>query len=194
MNLSVGFGYDIHRFKRGRKLYLGGVEIPHPAGLLGHSDGDCLIHALIDALQGACGEKDIGWLFPDTDPAYKGIRSTELLKRVAGRLRRRKLEVLNVDAVVVAQAPQLAPFVDRMKDVVGPILGIRRERLGIKAKTNEGIGLVGRGQAVACWVAALIGKKGGKRIKKEAVRGSKREREQPLKERELSGGRGLIDL
>jgi 2-C-methyl-D-erythritol 2,4-cyclodiphosphate synthase len=160
---SVGFGYDIHQFKKGRKLYLGGVEIPHPAGLLGHSDGDCLIHALIDALLGACGENDIGRLFPDTDPAYKDIQSTELLKRVAGRLWRKKLEVLNVDAVVVAQAPQLAPFIDKMKTVVCPILRLSREQLGIKAKTNEGIGLVGRGKAVACWAVALIGKKGGKK-------------------------------
>lgn len=164
MNPNVGFGYDIHRFKRGRKLYLGGVEIPHPAGLLGHSDGDCLIHALIDALLGACGERDIGRLFPDTDPVYKDIRSTELLKRVAGRLRRRNLEVLNVDTVVVAQAPQLAPFIDRMKAVVCSLLSLPRERLGIKAKTNEGIGLVGRGEAVACWVVALIGEKGGKKV------------------------------
>ena len=163
MNHSVGFGYDIHRFKRGRKLYLGGVEIPHPAGLVGHSDGDCLIHALIDALLGSCGEKDIGRLFPDMDMAYKDIRSTELLRRVAGRLRRKKLEVLNVDAVVVAQTPQLAPFIDRMKATICPLLGLPRERLGIKAKTNEGIGLVGRGEAVACWVVALIGEKRGKK-------------------------------
>ena len=164
MNPNVGFGYDIHRFKRGRKLYLGGVEIPHPAGLVGHSDGDCLIHALIDALLGACGEKDIGRLFPDTDAAYKDIRSTELLRRVAGRLRRKKLEVVNVDAVVVTQTPQLAPFIDRMKATICPLLSLPRERLGIKAKTNEGIGLVGRGEAVACWVVALIGEKGGKKV------------------------------
>ncbi len=163
MSPNVGFGYDIHRFKKGRKLYLGGVEIPHPAGLLGHSDGDCLIHALIDALLGACGERDIGRLFPDTDAAYRDIRSTELLKRVAGRLRRKRLKVLNVDAVVVAQAPQLAPFIDRMKAAVCPLLSLPRERLGIKAKTNEGIGLVGRGEAVACWVVVLIGKKSGKK-------------------------------
>jgi 2-C-methyl-D-erythritol 2,4-cyclodiphosphate synthase len=160
---NVGIGYDIHRFKKGRRLYLGGTEIPHPAGLLGHSDGDCLIHALIDALLGACGERDIGQIFPDTDPAYKDIRSTELLRLVAGRLRRKRLEVLNVDAVVVAQAPHLAPFIDSMKANICLILGLPRERLGIKAKTNEGIGLVGRGEAVACWAVALIRKKRGKK-------------------------------
>ncbi|MDH7513219.1 MAG: 2-C-methyl-D-erythritol 2,4-cyclodiphosphate synthase [Clostridiales bacterium] len=163
MNPNVGFGYDIHRFKKGRKLYLGGVEIPHPAGLVGHSDGDCLIHALIDALLGASGDVDIGRLFPDTGPDYKDIRSTELLKRVAGRLRRKKLEVLNVDAVIVAQAPRLAPFVDKMKAVLCPLLRLPSERLGIKAKTNEGIGLVGREKAVACWVVVLVGRKRGER-------------------------------
>ncbi len=163
---NVGFGYDIHRFKKGRRLYLGGIEIPHSAGLIGHSDGDCLIHALIDALLGACGEKDIGRLFPDTDPAYKNVRSTELLKQAAGRLRRKMLEVLNVDVVVVAQGPRLAPFIERMKTVICPLLGLSRKRLGIKAKTNEGLGLIGRGGAVACWAVVLIGKKGGKRHKK----------------------------
>ncbi len=162
MNPNVGFGYDIHRFKKGRKLYLGGIEIAHPAGLVGHSDGDCLIHALIDALLGASGDVDIGRLFPDTDPEYKDIRSTELLKRVAGRLRRKKLEVFSIDAVVVAEAPRLAPFVDQMKSVLCPLLRLPRGRLGIKAKTNEGIGLVGRGSAVACWVVVLVGGKKGK--------------------------------
>ena len=118
MNIKVGFGYDIHRLAKGRDLYLGGVKIPHPSGLLGHSDGDCLVHALIDALLGAAGEPDIGRLFPDTDPKYKGIRSPVLLADVVSRLRRRGKRVVNADAVVVAQAPKLAAHIEAMKEAL----------------------------------------------------------------------------
>lgn len=155
--LRIGIGYDIHRLRKGRRLYLGGVEIPYSAGLVGHSDGDCLIHALIDALLGALGEPDIGRLFPDKDPAYRDIRSTVLLARVMERLKKKRMKILNVDVVVVTEKPTLAPHVDRMKAALSPILGIRRDRIGIKAKTNEGIGIIGRGQAVACWAAVLLG-------------------------------------
>ncbi|MBM3284521.1 MAG: 2-C-methyl-D-erythritol 2,4-cyclodiphosphate synthase [Candidatus Aminicenantes bacterium] len=163
MTFKIGVGYDIHRLRKGRKFYLGGVEIPHPAGLMGHSDGDCLIHAVVDALLGAMGEPDIGRLFPDTDPAWRDIRSTELLAQVMERLRRKKIEILNIDAVVIAQKPKLAPYVDRMKEVLSPILGVPQGCIGIKAKTNEGMGLIGRNQAVACWAVALIQKKGERR-------------------------------
>jgi len=163
LNIKIGFGYDIHRLEKGRKLYLGGVEIPHPSGLVGHSDGDCLVHAIIDALLGALGEGDIGQVFPDSELEFKGIRSTELLKGVMARLRRKKMAVLNVDSVIVAQAPKLAPFTGRMKDVLAPILGISIDNLGIKAKTNEGLGLIGQEKAVACWAAALVGGKRGKK-------------------------------
>jgi 2-C-methyl-D-erythritol 2,4-cyclodiphosphate synthase len=159
----VGFGYDIHRLSKGRDLYLGGIKIPHPAGLLGHSDGDCLVHALIDALLGAAGEPDIGRLFPDTDPKYRGIRSTRLLGDVVLRLRRRGKRIANADAVVVAQAPKLAPHVGAMKDALCPVLGIDRVSLGIKAKTNEGLGLIGREKAVACWAVVLVEEKAGKK-------------------------------
>lgn len=155
MKIRIGFGYDIHRLSEGRPLYLGGVEIRHPAGLVGHSDGDCLIHALIDALLGAAGEGDIGRRFPDTDPKFKGIRSTELLREVMRGLRGRA-KVLNADIVVVAQAPKLAPHVEAMKERLCPILGIAEDALGIKAKTNEGLGLIGRERAVACWAAVLL--------------------------------------
>jgi 2-C-methyl-D-erythritol 2,4-cyclodiphosphate synthase len=163
LNTKIGIGYDIHRLVRGRKLYLGGVDIPHPLGLAGHSDGDCLVHAIIDALLGAAGEGDIGQLFPDSGPAYKGIRSAVLLRRVMARLERRKLEVLNVDTVIVAEAPLLAPYAGKMKKALCPILHITPADMGIKAKTNEGLGLVGKGTAVACWAVALVGKKEAKR-------------------------------
>lgn len=157
--LRIGVGYDIHRLRRGRKLYLGGVEIPHSAGLVGHSDGDCLTHAVIDALLGALGEPDIGRLFPDTDPAYRDIRSTVLLARVMERLKKKRRKILNVDIVVVTEKPRLAPHVDGMKAALSPILGVRRDRIGIKAKTNEGVGIIGRGQAIACWAVVLIEEK-----------------------------------
>ncbi len=163
MDVKIGIGYDIHRLIKGRKLFLGGVEIPHPLGLAGHSDGDCLVHALIDALLGAAGEGDIGQLFPDSDPAYKGIRSAVLLRRVVARLKRRKLEVLNIDTVIVAEAPLLGPYAGKMKKVLCPILHVTTADIGIKAKTNEGLGQVGRRKAVACWAVALIGNKEEKR-------------------------------
>jgi 2-C-methyl-D-erythritol 2,4-cyclodiphosphate synthase len=159
----IGFGYDVHRLAGGRPLYLGGVEIPHLAGLAGHSDGDALIHALIDALLGAAGEDDIGCLFPDTEPEFKGIRSTELLSRVMDRLRGRRLEVLCVDSVIVAEAPLLAGHSGRMKETLSPILGLPVSRIGIKAKTNEGLGPIGEKKAVACWAVALVGEKRGKK-------------------------------
>jgi 2-C-methyl-D-erythritol 2,4-cyclodiphosphate synthase len=156
LGTRIGIGYDIHRLVKGRALRLGGVEIPHPAGLLGHSDGDALIHAVIDALLGAAGQGDIGRLFPDTDPEYRGIPSSELLRRVMLRLRRRKMGVLHIDTVIVAQSPRIAPHVEAMKDALCPILSIPRDSLGIKAKTNEGLGLLGRERAIACWAVALV--------------------------------------
>lgn len=155
MKYKIGLGYDLHRLKRGRKLFLGGLEIPFSKGLAGHSDGDCLIHAIIDALLGALGERDIGQLFPDSDPKYKDIRSTELLKEVMAQLKRRKLEVIHVDSVVVAEEPKLGSYLSRMKGILCPILRIDRNDLGIKAKTNEGMGLIGQKQAIACWAVVL---------------------------------------
>jgi 2-C-methyl-D-erythritol 2,4-cyclodiphosphate synthase len=163
LKTKIGLGYDIHRLSKGRDLYLGGVRISHPAGLLGHSDGDCLVHALIDALLGAAGEPDIGRLFPDTDPKYKGVRSTELLAGVIRRLRRRGRRIVNADVVVVAQAPKLAPHIEAMKDCLCPILEVTRAGLGIQAKTNEGLGLIGRERAIACWAVVLVEEKAGKK-------------------------------
>ncbi len=159
MKIKAGIGYDIHRLERGRRLFLGGVEVDFPKGLKGHSDGDCLVHAMIDALLGSVGEKDIGQIFPDSEPRYKNIRSTELLKDVVDRLRKKNVEIVNVDSVIVAEAPQLAPHIPRMKDVLCPILGIGSASLGIKAKTNEGLGDIGQGKAIAAWVQALVREK-----------------------------------
>ena len=159
MDLRIGFGYDIHRLQGGRKLFLGGLEIPHSQGLFGHSDGDGLIHAIIDALLGALGEGDIGRHFPDSEAEYKNIRSTELLKRVMRRLESKKMKIIHLDTVIVAEAPNLSPCIDKIKKALAPLLGITELNLGIKAKTNEGIGLVGREKAMAFWAAVLIGEK-----------------------------------
>ncbi len=158
MKHRIGIGYDIHRLVAGRKLFLGGTEVPFGKGLLGHSDGDVIIHAVIDALLGALGEGDIGRLFPDTDPRYEGIRSLELLIRVAARLKKKRARIVNIDTVIIAQAPKLGPYINNMKKALAPILGLDREDLGIKAKTNEGLGPVGQGRAMACWAVALLKK------------------------------------
>jgi len=159
LKVRAGLGYDIHRLEEGRKLFLGGGEVDFPKGLRGHSDGDCLIHAVIDALLGASGEGDIGRLFPDEDPQYEGMRSTEMLRRVMARIREKKMEILNIDSVIVAEKPKLAAYIPRMKNVLCPILEVAEDDLGIKAKTNEGLGSVGREEAIACWAQALVRKK-----------------------------------
>ncbi len=158
MEIRAGLGYDIHRLEEGRRLFLGGVEIEFGKGLRGHSDGDCLIHAIIDALLGAAGMDDIGQHFPDSDPQYKDVRSTELLKKVVGLMRERKVEIVNVDSIVIAEAPKLGPYIPRMKKTLGPILGMREDDLGIKAKTNEGMGAIGKGEAIAAWAQVLVRK------------------------------------
>ena len=157
--IRCGLGYDLHRLAPGRTLFLGGIEVPHTAGLLGHSDGDALVHALIDAILGAMGEGDIGGLFPDRDPRYKDIRSTELLRDVCARLKKKRLAVLHADAVVVAERPKLGPHFPAMKAALAPLLGLPPDGLGLKAKTNEGLGLIGRGRAIACWATVLVGPK-----------------------------------
>ena len=153
---KIGFGYDIHRLEAGRRLVLGGIDIPHGAGLLGHSDGDALVHAVIDALLGALGEGDIGTLFPDTDERFRGARSVGLLEAVMGRLRERGGAVVNVDAVVVAEEPKIGPHAAAMKAALAPVLGVPAGALGIKAKTNEGLGPVGEKKAIACYAVALV--------------------------------------
>ena len=152
----TGIGYDIHRLEEGRRLVLGGVEVPHTKGLLGHSDGDALIHAVIDALLGAMGEKDIGQCFPDTNPAFKNIQSTELLESVAIQLKQRDYEVVNVDSIIIAEEPKLTPHIPGMKSILCPILGLGLKDLGIKAKTREGMGDIGQGLAIEAWATVTI--------------------------------------
>ncbi|MCK4494887.1 MAG: 2-C-methyl-D-erythritol 2,4-cyclodiphosphate synthase [Candidatus Aminicenantes bacterium] len=156
MKIKTGLGYDIHKLEERRKLFLGGIEIPYRKGLLGHSDGDCLIHAIIDALLGAMGDKDIGQIFPDTDPKYKDIRSTELLNRIVSQLDGKNAEILNIDSIILAEEPHLSSYIPRMKEILCPILQIGQEDLGIKAKTNEGLGVIGQGEAIAAWAQVLI--------------------------------------
>jgi 2-C-methyl-D-erythritol 2,4-cyclodiphosphate synthase len=152
----IGFGYDIHRLESGRRLILGGTEVPFSAGLFGHSDGDALVHAVIDAVLGAIGEGDIGGHFPDTDPLTEGARSTGLLARVMDLVRSRGGEIVNVDSVIVAEEPKMGPHIPAMKAALCPLLGLPPSSLGIKAKTNEGLGPVGEKRAIACYAIVLI--------------------------------------
>ncbi len=154
--MRAGIGYDLHRLVEGRKLVLGGVEIPFEKGLLGHSDGDVLLHAIIDALLGAAGLPDIGTHFPPDDPQYEGISSLLLLEQAKKLVEERDFRIRNVDATIVAEEPRLAPFSGRIKQRVAQTLGIPEASVGIKAKTNEGLGLVGKGEAIACFAVALL--------------------------------------
>jgi 2-C-methyl-D-erythritol 2,4-cyclodiphosphate synthase len=159
LEIRAGLGYDIHRLEEGRRLFLGGVEIDFTKGLRGHSDGDCLIHAIIDALLGAAGKGDIGQHFPDSDPQIKDVRSTELLKKVMGLIKERNMVILSVDSIVIAEEPKLGPYIPKMKETLGPILGVGQDGLGIKAKTNEGMGVIGEGEAIAAWAQVLVREK-----------------------------------
>ena len=158
MKIKVGFGFDVHQLQEGRKLVLGGVEIPHVKGALGHSDADVVIHALCDALLGAAGLKDIGYYFPDTDDAFKNIDSTILLARVIELLEERNYIVGNADISLVLEKPKIKPHIDLMKDRLAPILKISTEDISIKATTNEKLGYVGREEGVAAYAVVLIQK------------------------------------
>ena len=153
--MMVGIGYDVHRFTEGRKLILGGVEVPHDKGLEAHSDGDVLLHAVMDALLGACGMGDIGIHFPDTDDRYRNASSMDLLRSVREKMGREGYEPLNVDTVIVAQAPRMAPYTEFMKINIAEALALHPARVNVKATTTEGLGFEGRkegisAQAVAC--------------------------------------------
>lgn len=156
MKIKIGIGYDIHRLQTGRKLFLGGTEIPFSKGLIGHSDGDCLVHAIIDAVLGAVGEGDIGRLFPDTDPQYRDMRSTKLLENVMSQVREINGKIRHIDCIIIAESPKIGPHIDRIKKTLCPILKIEANDLGVKAKTNEGIGPVGKGEAIAAIAQALL--------------------------------------
>jgi 2-C-methyl-D-erythritol 2,4-cyclodiphosphate synthase len=155
----IGIGTDIHRVVEGRKLMLCGVYVPYPAGLAGHSDGDVGLHAVIDALLGATGMGDIGTLFPDTDPALKDADSKELLFTVKERLEEKKWEVVNVDLTIHTEEPKLGPFKGQMKRCIAGLLDIDFNAVNVKAKTNEGLGEIGAGQAMAATATALLRKK-----------------------------------
>ena len=154
--MRIGHGYDVHRLTEGRKLILGGVDIPYPLGLLGHSDADVLTHALMDALLGAAGLGDIGRHFPDSDPRYAGISSLTLLGHVMDLLAQRGLRVSNADVTVLAQAPKLAPYLPRMVLNLAQCMGLPPERLNLKATTEEGLGFTGAGQGIAAHAVALL--------------------------------------
>ena len=151
-----GIGYDAHRFGEGRKLVLGGVEIPHERGLEGHSDADVLTHAIADALLGAIGESDIGHHFPNTDESIRGISSLEILRRVGAILAERNCRVVNVDATLIAEAPKIGPHLEAMRAKLASALGIKMTRVGIKATTNEGMGAIGRGEGMAAMAVASV--------------------------------------
>lgn len=157
--MRVGMGYDVHKLTEGRKLILGGVDIPWEKGLLGHSDADVLIHAVMDALLGAAALGDIGKHFPDTDPAYKGISSIKLLVHVARLLRENGYEVGNIDATVIAQKPKMAPHIPQMRRNMAEALGISESKLNIKATTEEGLGFTGRGEGIASQAICLLTEK-----------------------------------
>jgi 2-C-methyl-D-erythritol 2,4-cyclodiphosphate synthase len=154
----IGNGFDVHRFSPDRKLILGGVEIPHESGLIGHSDADVLLHAITDALLGALGEKDIGFHFPDTDPKFKDISSITILKETDRILKSGKYEIVNIDSYIICQLPKLAPYIDSMKSNISDALGIKKSDIGIKATTTEYLGFTGREEGIAVTAIVLIKK------------------------------------
>ena len=155
MNLT-GIGYDIHRFAEGRKLVLGGVEIPHPVGLDGHSDADVLCHAIADAVLGAVGERDIGHHFPNTDESIRGISSLEILRRSAQIVAAQGGRIVNIDSSLIAEAPKIGPHLDAMRERIGAALGISPKRVGVKATTNECLGSIGRKEGIAAMAVASV--------------------------------------
>lgn len=156
--LRIGHGYDVHRLTEGRELILGGVSIPYPLGLDGHSDADVLLHAIMDALLGAAALGDIGQLFPDSDPAYRGASSLMLLRTVGEAVRSAGYAIVNVDATVLAQAPKLAPYRDAMRRNIAEALALDPACVSVKATTEEGLGFTGRQEGIAAHAAALLEK------------------------------------
>jgi 2-C-methyl-D-erythritol 2,4-cyclodiphosphate synthase len=152
----IGIGFDVHAFADGRDLVLGGVTIAHGRGLAGHSDADVLVHALMDAMLGALREGDIGGLFPDTDPAYRGASSLGLLTQVAELVRERGFAIVDADCVVALEEPRVSPHRDAMRDAIAAAIGVDRDSVGVKATTTEGLGFTGRGEGVAAWAVVLM--------------------------------------
>lgn len=154
--MRIGHGYDVHKLVEGRKLILGGVDIPHETGLLGHSDADVLVHAVMDALLGASALGDIGKLFPDTDAQYKDISSLILLARVRDAIAAKGYAVENIDVTVIAQRPKLAPHIPQMRENLARVLYVDPDRINVKATTEEHLGFTGRGEGIACHAVCLL--------------------------------------
>lgn len=156
LKIRSGLGYDIHRVKRGNGLYIGGIKVSDDLEFVSHSDGDLLIHALIDSLLGAIGENDIGELFPDTDIKYKRIKSDKLLAEVMKLYREKNVEIINIDCVIITEAPKISPFKIRIRENISKLLGIDYLDFNIKAKTKEKVGEVGRGEAIECFCTSMV--------------------------------------
>ena len=154
--MRIGIGYDVHRLTEGRKLILGGVDIPYELGLLGHSDADVCAHAVADALLGAAGLRDIGYWFPDTAAETEGMAGSVLLAKTVEILRNAGFTPSNVDATIVAQRPKLAPYIEQMKTAVAAAIGVDPQSVGIKATTEEGLGITGSGEAISCFATATV--------------------------------------
>ncbi len=154
--MRIGHGYDVHQLVAGRACIIGGVDIPSEVGLLGHSDADVLAHAIADALLGAARLGDIGKLFPDTDPAYKGADSMVLLSQVAELLREKGFTIVDCDSTIAAQAPKISPYREQMRENIASALGIHTDQVGVKATTTEGLGFTGRKEGIAAWAVVLV--------------------------------------
>ena len=154
--MRIGMGYDVHRLTEGRKLIIGGVDIPYEKGLLGHSDADVLIHAIMDALLGAAALGDIGKHFPDSDPAYKGISSMELLGKVGQLLEDNSFLIENIDATIIAQAPKMRPYIDTMRENIARVLQVEVSQVNVKATTEEGLGFTGTGEGISSQAVCLL--------------------------------------
>lgn len=154
--MRIGTGYDVHRLVENRKCIIGGVEIPYEKGLLGHSDADVLLHAVMDALLGAAALGDIGKHFPDTDPAYKGISSVKLLEHMSALLTENLLLVENIDATIIAQAPKMRPYIDQMRENIADALGIDVSQVNVKATTEEGLGFTGSGEGISAQAVCML--------------------------------------
>lgn len=159
MNFRTGIGIDFHRFEAGRKLILGGVEIDYPLGLIGHSDADCLIHAIVDAILGAMGLADIGTFFPDTDEKYRNIDSKVFLYQVKELLKEGKYKIENIDCIIICEKPKIMPYSEKMKTTLASVLNIMPTQIGIKATTTEQMGFIGRKEGIACMAVCLLSKR-----------------------------------
>ncbi|MCX8014691.1 MAG: 2-C-methyl-D-erythritol 2,4-cyclodiphosphate synthase [candidate division WOR-3 bacterium] len=158
-NLRIGIGFDAHNLVKNRKLILGGIEIKYSKGLLGHSDADVICHAIADALLGAAGLNDIGYYFPDTDEKLKNISSLKILSRVLLMIAKQDYKIINIDTVIICQAPKLNPYFPKMKAKLASVLKIDRSQIGLKAKTTEGINLLKANQSIGCIAVAMLAKK-----------------------------------